>query len=156
MSNKKQTLVEEGTKFKGSLVSKCPVVVMGAVDGDLEAPSVTISGDGEVVGSIKAQSVHSEGALSGKVDADDVYLSGSVRSDSVIRAKTLEVKLSQDEASRKLEVSFGECVIEAGDEPTLEDEAGDSEDAHPGANGKDPDADGPSTGDGKPAADARA
>lgn len=117
-NSQKQTLVEEGTQFKGSLVSKCPVVVMGAVDGDLEAPSVTISHGGEVVGSIKAESVHSEGTLAGNIDADDVYLAGTVRSSSVIRAKTLEVKLAPSE--KKLEVSFAECVIEAGEEPSAE------------------------------------
>jgi cytoskeletal protein CcmA (bactofilin family) len=31
----KKTLVEEGTQFKGSLTSSCPVVVRGRVEGDV-------------------------------------------------------------------------------------------------------------------------
>lgn len=31
----KRTLVEEGTRFKGSLTSTCPIVVQGSVEGDV-------------------------------------------------------------------------------------------------------------------------
>ena len=36
----KQTTVEEGTQFKGTLQSTCRVMVRGVVDGDLTAPAV--------------------------------------------------------------------------------------------------------------------
>ena len=113
----KQTTVEEGTEFRGTLNSRCPVVVRGMVDGDLSAPSVTVSATGTVVGNVKAKQIRSEGVLAGHVDADDVYLSGSVRSDTVIRARTLEVKLERKD---KLEVTFGACVLEVGDDPAVE------------------------------------
>jgi cytoskeletal protein CcmA (bactofilin family) len=120
MSNKsgeqgKQTTVEEGTEFKGTLTSTCPVVVRGMLDGDIKAPSLNVAESGTVVGNVRAESIRSEGVLAGNVDADDVYLSGSVRSETVIRAKTLEVKLQRERG--KLEVTFGECVLEVGDEP---------------------------------------
>ena len=113
----RQTTVEEGTQFKGTLSSTCPVVVRGMLDGDIQAPSLMVAATGSVVGNVRAQSIHSEGVLAGHVDADDVSLSGSVRSDTVIRAKTLEVKLAR--AKGKLEVKFGECILEVGDDPTL-------------------------------------
>jgi cytoskeletal protein CcmA (bactofilin family) len=112
----KQTTVEEGTEFKGTLHSRCEVVVRGVVDGDLVAPSVVVSETGTVIGNVKADCIRSEGVLAGHVDADDVYLSGSVRSDTVIRAKSLEVKLH----GHKLEVTFGACVLEVGDDPARE------------------------------------
>jgi cytoskeletal protein CcmA (bactofilin family) len=111
----KQTTVEEGTEFKGTLSSTCPVVVRGVLDGEIKAPSLTIATTGTVVGNVRAQRIHSEGVLAGNVDADEVSLSGSVRSHTVIRAKALEVKLARDNG--KLEVTFGECTLEVGDEP---------------------------------------
>jgi cytoskeletal protein CcmA (bactofilin family) len=111
----KQTTVEEGTEFKGTLSSSCPVVVRGVLDGDIKAPSLSIAATGTVVGNVRAQRIQSEGVLAGNVDADEVSLSGSVRSNTVIRARTLEVKLERDKG--KLEVTFGECILEVGDEP---------------------------------------
>jgi cytoskeletal protein CcmA (bactofilin family) len=114
----KQTTVEEGTQFKGTLNSSCQVMVRGVVDGDLTAPIVIVSETGTVVGNVKAQSIWSEGVLAGRVDAEDVHLSGNVRSDTVIRAKTLEVKLQR--TKEKLEVTFGECILDVGDDPGAE------------------------------------
>ena len=114
----KQTTVEEGTQFKGTLESSCPVMVRGKIDGDLTAPSVIVSETGTVIGNVKAECIRSEGVLAGRVDADDVYLSGSVRSDTVIRAKTLEVKLKGNR--EKLEITFGECILDVGDDPREE------------------------------------
>jgi cytoskeletal protein CcmA (bactofilin family) len=113
----KQTTVEEGTQFKGTLQSTCQVMVRGVVDGDLTAPTVIVSETGTVIGNVKAQCIQSAGVLAGRVDADDVYLSGSVRSDTVIRAKTLEVKLH---SSNKLEITFGECILDVGEDPAAE------------------------------------
>ena len=45
----KKTLVEEGTDFKGSFNSSCPVVVRGKVEGDLTAPSLRVSPSGRGV-----------------------------------------------------------------------------------------------------------
>jgi cytoskeletal protein CcmA (bactofilin family) len=114
----KQTTVEEGTEFKGTLHSTCQVMVRGLVDGDLTAPSVVISETGTVIGNVKAKSIQSAGILAGRVDADDIFLSGSVRSDTVIRAKTLEVKLHGNQ--KKLEVTFGECILDVGDDPSAD------------------------------------
>ena len=114
----KQTTVEEGTEFKGTLRSSCPVVVRGALEGEIQAPALTIASTGIVTGTVRARSIHSQGTLAGNVDADEVSLSGSVRSDTVIRAKSLEVKLQRDKG--KLEVTFGECILEVGDEPEAE------------------------------------
>jgi cytoskeletal protein CcmA (bactofilin family) len=117
----KQTTVEEGTHFKGTLQSTCRVVVRGVVDGELHAPDVVVAESGTVTGTVKAQSLQSSGTLAGRIDVDDLVLSGSVKNDTVIRAKTLEVKLQQQQGDDgKLEVRFGECMLEVGDDPSLE------------------------------------
>ena len=119
-SNEKKTLIEEGTRFKGSLSSSCAVVVRGSVDGDLSAPSLTVSPSGAVHGTVKVGEMKSEGELAGEFDADTVLLAGSVKDNTVIRAKSLEVKLQP--ANGKMQVIFGECALDVG-EPIPRDAA---------------------------------
>jgi cytoskeletal protein CcmA (bactofilin family) len=115
VKSEKQTFVEEGTVFKGTLTSTCPVAVRGTLDGDIKTPMLTITETGTVVGNVEAKSIRSEGVLAGNITADDIFLSGKVRDNTVIRAKTLEVKLTQEKS--KLEVTFGECKLEVGENP---------------------------------------
>jgi cytoskeletal protein CcmA (bactofilin family) len=103
----KRTIVEEGTRFKGTLSSSCPVDVRGRVDGEIETPALTVSASGAVHGQAKVGSVRSDGELSGEFDADTVQLSGVVRDNTVIRARSLDVKLSSERG--KLQVIFGEA-----------------------------------------------
>jgi len=113
--NGRKTLVEEGTQFKGSLTSDCPIEVKGRVEGDLTAPALTVSASGAVHGKVKVGEMKSQGELAGEFDADVVQLSGTVRDSTVIRARSLEVKLTP--ASGKMQVVFGECELEVGSEP---------------------------------------
>ncbi len=114
----KQTLIEQGTEFTGTMKSTCPVVVNGRIEGDLTAPELDITASGTVQGNIKADRLSSRGKLSGNIDAGDLYLSGSVGSKTVIKAKNLEVKLSPDQG--RMELTIGECTLDVGDEPTKE------------------------------------
>jgi len=111
----KKTLVEEGTQFKGSLSSSCPVVVRGRVEGEVSAPSLTVSASGAVHGKVKVDELRSQGEIAGEFDADIVQLSGGVKDNTIIRAKSLEVKLSP--ANGKLQVVFGECTLDVGEGP---------------------------------------
>jgi cytoskeletal protein CcmA (bactofilin family) len=101
----KRTLVEDGTTFKGSLTSTCPVVVQGSIEGDVEGPSLTVSATGAVSGTIVTSDLKSEGRISGDFDVDTAQLAGSVASDTVIRAASLDVKLAVE--SGKLQLTFG-------------------------------------------------
>jgi cytoskeletal protein CcmA (bactofilin family) len=117
-TQEKRTLVEEGTSFKGSMTSTVPIFVKGGIEGDIQAPSVTVAATGAVSGKLKAGELKSDGVLSGEFDVERVQLSGSVKDNTVIRAKSLEVKLAV--ASSKMQVVFGECELEVGERPTLE------------------------------------
>jgi cytoskeletal protein CcmA (bactofilin family) len=110
----RKTLVEEGTHFKGSLSSDCPVEVKGKIEGDLTAPALAVSPSGAVHGKVKVGQMLSKGELAGEFDADVVQLSGTVKDNTVIRAKSLEVKL--EPANGKMQVIFGECELEVGSE----------------------------------------
>jgi cytoskeletal protein CcmA (bactofilin family) len=125
MSNGRKTLVEEGTQFKGSLTSDCPIEVKGRVEGDLTAPALSVSTSGAVHGKVKVGEMKSQGELAGEFDADVVQLSGTVKDNTVIRAKSLEVKLTP--ANGKMQVIFGECELEVGSEQPAKVEAKDKE-----------------------------
>ncbi|HTV22011.1 MAG TPA: polymer-forming cytoskeletal protein [Polyangiaceae bacterium] len=114
----KQTLIEQGTEFKGTMKSTCPVVVNGRIEGELSAPELDVTTTGSVRGNIKADRLSSRGVLSGNIDAGDLFLSGSVGSKTVIKAKNLEVKLAPDQG--RMELTIGECTLDVGDEPSKE------------------------------------
>ena len=113
--NEKKTLVEEGTELRGTITSKCPIVVHGSLDGEIHAPSLTISATGTVSGTVKVDVLESDGAISGRFDAGTVRLAGKIQNETVIRAKSLEVKLAPDDGL--LQVTFGNCKLEVGDAP---------------------------------------
>lgn len=115
----RKTLVEEGTQFKGSLSSSCPIVVRGRIEGDVVAPSLTIAASGAVHGKVKVDDLRSQGEIAGEFDADLVQLSGSVKDNTIVRAKSLEVKLAP--ANGKLQVVFGDCTLEVGEQTLASD-----------------------------------
>lgn len=115
-SSDKRTVVDEGTSFKGTLSSSCPIDVHGQIEGDVDTPSLNISATGSVHGRVKVGSVCSEGEIAGEFEAQSVELAGCVKDNTVIRARSLEVKLSSDRG--RLQVIFGECELSVGDEPT--------------------------------------
>jgi cytoskeletal protein CcmA (bactofilin family) len=112
----KRTLVEEGSVFKGSLEASCPIVVMGKVDGEVAGPSLDVRPGGQVSGRVKVAQLSSRGELAGNVEAETVELAGKVRDQTVIRARSIEVKL--DRASAREEVVFGDCELCIGEELT--------------------------------------
>jgi cytoskeletal protein CcmA (bactofilin family) len=114
----KHTLVEEGTEFKGTMSSSCPIVVMGKVEGDIAGPVIHVTPSGVVAGVVKVKDLHSAGELAGEVEAETVQVSGRVRDRTVIRARSLEVSLNVQKGG--MQVVFGECELAIGDEPNKE------------------------------------
>ncbi|MDP9000915.1 MAG: polymer-forming cytoskeletal protein [Myxococcota bacterium] len=113
-AQRRKTLVEEGTQFKGAISSDCPIEVKGRIEGEITAPALAIAASGAVHGRVKVGEMKSEGELSGEFDADFVQLSGTIKDNTVIRAKSLEVKLVPPNG--KMQVVFGECELDVGSE----------------------------------------
>jgi cytoskeletal protein CcmA (bactofilin family) len=111
----RRTLVDEGTEFKGTIKSSCPVVVAGRVEGDISGPSIEIAEKGFVSGTVKAPEVVSRGEVSGQIDAENLELSGKIRDGTVIRARSLDIKVGRV-GPREL-IQFGECELSIGEEP---------------------------------------
>jgi cytoskeletal protein CcmA (bactofilin family) len=101
----RRTLIEEGTRFKGSLSSTCPVVVQGIVEGDVDGPSVTVSATGSLAGVVVTGQLKSDGNIAGDFDVESAQLAGTVAKDTVIRANTLDVKLNV--TTGKAQLTFG-------------------------------------------------
>jgi cytoskeletal protein CcmA (bactofilin family) len=111
----KQTVLEEGTEFEGSIRSQCPITLSGSVRGDITAPALTITLTGSVHGQVKVSNLKSEGEIAGEINAENVELSGHVSDQTTIRASSLQVKLSQNGSGGKLQVTFGNCDLDVGD-----------------------------------------
>jgi uncharacterized protein YjbI with pentapeptide repeats/cytoskeletal protein CcmA (bactofilin family) len=113
------TLVEDGTHLQGALATSGPLVVKGKLEGSVSAPSLTVTQEGSVRGKVRVGRMASEGELAGEFDADVFIVSGAIRGHSVVRAKTIDVKLpSSDPEAAPL--VFGECVLDIGDAPSRE------------------------------------
>jgi cytoskeletal protein CcmA (bactofilin family) len=105
----KRTLIEEGTAITGNLASSCPIVVMGRIEGEISGPSMEVAESGVVAGRVKVTALRSRGEVAGELEAETIQLSGRVRDETVIRAKSLQVNGTP--------VKFGECELCIGDEP---------------------------------------
>jgi cytoskeletal protein CcmA (bactofilin family) len=114
---RKVTTVEAESEFKGTLTSKCSVLVHGTVDGQVNTPELTVTDTGLVVGIVTARELRSSGVLQGHLTAETMYISGTVRDNTVIRARSLEVNPAR--LTDPLHVVFGDCVLEVGDEPAI-------------------------------------
>jgi cytoskeletal protein CcmA (bactofilin family) len=112
--SQKVTVIEEGTEFRGSLTSSCAILVRGKISGEIAGPALSVTNTGVVAGRIKVSSLGSEGELSGEIEADEVTLAGRVDDGTVIRAKSLEARLSSEGG---MTVTFGNARLEVGDEP---------------------------------------
>ncbi|HVN79752.1 MAG TPA: polymer-forming cytoskeletal protein [Terriglobia bacterium] len=111
---KQETVLGEGTEFEGAIRSQCPITVSGNLQGNVSAPTLIVTRTGSVHGHIKVAEVKSEGEIAGEIDAESVDLSGHVGDQTTIRATSLQVKLSQNGAGGKLQVSFGNCDVRVG------------------------------------------
>ena len=111
--NTAKQIVEAGTEFEGVLRSQNPVVVSGQLTGEVNAPALTLTNEGSVVGKVKVSQLKSCGTLGGEIDAESVELSGCVTDDTVIRSKSLEVRIEDSEEDNG-RTSFGNCELYVG------------------------------------------
>jgi len=119
----KRTIVEEGTRLKGELESDCPVVVNGRVAGSVQAPALTVSATGVVDGTARVGTIQCQGELAGEFDADRVELSGTVKDGTIIRAETIEMKLTAKDGKKQL--VFGD--VQPTDQPKASSSASSSD-----------------------------
>jgi cytoskeletal protein CcmA (bactofilin family) len=103
-----RTFVDEGTRFKGDFTSSCPIIVNGQIEGDVKAPSVTVTHSGALQGNVEAKTIACRGSVAGVLEADTIELSGTIARNTIVRAQRL--KLNIESTSGRIELSFGAAV----------------------------------------------
>ena len=116
----KRTIIENGTEIDGAIKSQRPIILSGSVKGQVTAPSLEVTKDGMVKGTVKVSMFSCKGEVGGEVDAETVELSGRVCDATVIRSKSLDVKLAQGEGA--MGVTFGNCELQVGELPAMKKE----------------------------------
>jgi cytoskeletal protein CcmA (bactofilin family) len=112
-NNTAKQIVEAGTEFEGVLRSQSPVVVSGQLRGEVNAPALTLTHDGSVFGKVYVKQLKSSGTLGGEIEAESVELSGCVSDNTIIRSRSLEVRLEESDGN-KTHVTFGNCELYVG------------------------------------------
>ena len=115
--DKKTTIIEEGTEFKGTLSASCPILARGRIEGEISGPALEVTDTGVVAGHVKVAELRSRGELAGTFEADEVMLSGRVRDETVIVAKALEVTPARAGA---VAVELDDCELQIGELPNKE------------------------------------
>lgn len=118
----RKTVIEEGTSLDGNIKSQRPVTVSGQLKGTLYAPSLKVTSTGAVHGQMKVEELRSEGEISGEIMAETVELSGKVTDQTVVNARSLEVRLDHPDGG--LRVTFGNCELRVGEHEAQTKSAG--------------------------------
>ena len=73
-NSKSSLMIGEGVTITGTIKANSKVTIQGAVDGDIECNSITISRSGNVKGKIKTDTITVEGKAEGEINAKDVLI----------------------------------------------------------------------------------
>jgi cytoskeletal protein CcmA (bactofilin family) len=83
--------IGEEMRITGLISASKPVILLGQIDGNIDAVVVHIRSTATVNGDINAQKVTIDGTVCGIVTADEVYLSASAVLNGEVRSKGLEI-----------------------------------------------------------------
>ena len=101
-------LVGEGTHCRGEFASRHPVIVHGRIEGDVKAPTVTVTASGALQGRIEAKTISSTGSVAGVLEADSIELTGAIAQDTIVRAQRLS--LDVESTTGRIELAFNQAV----------------------------------------------
>jgi cytoskeletal protein CcmA (bactofilin family) len=88
------SLVGEGVRMKGDIVTEGDLHLDGAIEGDVKVGRLTVGGTGSVTGTIQADSIEVHGRVAGTINARQVKLWSTAKVDG--------------------DIAHGELAIEAG------------------------------------------
>lgn len=71
-SKKLQTILGDGTEFKGEMIAKETVRIDGSLEGDVRADWVIVGETGRIVGNIVSKGTVVGGTVEGNIDADEI------------------------------------------------------------------------------------
>lgn len=99
------SIISASLRIVGNLVSDGDIQVDGAVDGDVQSRSLTISQGGSVNGSVAADTVRVDGAVIGQIKASNVLLgpTAHVTGDIIHASLVVEAGACADGHVRRIE-----------------------------------------------------
>ena len=83
--------IGEEMRITGLVSASKPLIVLGLIDGNIDAVSVHIRSTATVNGDINAQKVTVDGTVCGIITADEVHLSTSAVLTGEVRSKGIEI-----------------------------------------------------------------
>lgn len=83
--------IGEEMRITGVISASKPVILLGQIDGNIDAVFVHIKSNATVNGDINAKKVTIDGTVCGTVTADEVHLSASAVLNGEVRSKGLEI-----------------------------------------------------------------
>jgi cytoskeletal protein CcmA (bactofilin family) len=83
--------IGEEMRITGVISASEPVILLGQINGNIDAVLVHIKSTATVNGDINAQKVTIDGTVCGIVTADEVHLSSSAILNGEVRSKGLEI-----------------------------------------------------------------
>ncbi|MBE2275056.1 MAG: polymer-forming cytoskeletal protein [Rhodobacteraceae bacterium] len=91
-SNVGKSVLGQDLKITGEVVSSGVVEVLGEVEGNLSAETLTIGNDGRISGAVRANSIEVKGRLDGRVDSESFAMRSSAQVVAEITYSTLVIE----------------------------------------------------------------
>ena len=86
-----ESVISQEMRITGLITATKPLILLGQIDGNIDAVSVHIKSTATVNGDINAQKVTVDGTVCGIVTADKVHLSASAVLNGEVRSKGIEI-----------------------------------------------------------------
>ena len=87
-----ETVIGSGLKIVGNVSAEGPVEVNGQIEGDVRCPSLVISSNAQIVGSVTAERVVVNNNVEGPIQGGDVVLKSKAHVVGDIRHKSLTIE----------------------------------------------------------------
>ena len=81
----------EDVRIRGTITVSKPLVMVGQLDGDIDADTLRIASSAIIAGEVAAQSVTIDGRFLGAIVADKVYLSATTYFDGQLHCQDVSV-----------------------------------------------------------------
>ncbi|MBN2793050.1 MAG: polymer-forming cytoskeletal protein [Desulfuromonadales bacterium] len=88
----RESIISQGVTIKGSIASPGPIHFMGVVEGDVDAPDVSLGAAGKIYGHLKCQELSLQGHMEGEVVCEQVTASHSAHFEGSLRCRSLQLE----------------------------------------------------------------
>ena len=96
-NSKSSLMIGEGVTITGTIKAENEVTIQGAIDGDVECNSVTISKSGNFKGNIKTNTMIVEGKAEGELNVNDVL---NIKSEGNVNGKIFYGEIQIEEGGK--------------------------------------------------------